>query len=234
MVHESSADAVPRRALVFAGGDPPPHSVQPHLHHDAVVIGADSGVEHARRLGRAVDVAVGDFDSIDPTVLAETETEGATILRHPRDKDATDLELALEAAMTLGVDAVTVVGGHGGRVDHFVANCLLLASDRFHLLDVDAFLGTAHAVVARGPTRITGRPGELVTLLAIGGPAAGVRTSGLRFALDDATLQPGSTLGVSNEMHADEATVTVGRGTVLVIRPNAIDPDPDPASTGSA
>lgn len=227
------AEHTHRRALVFAGGDPPPRSVEPLLAKDAVVIGADSGVEVARDLRRTVDIAVGDFDSIDPGVLAETEAAGTTILRHPRDKDATDLELALDTAMMLGTDAVTVVGGHGGRVDHFVANCLLLGSDRYATLTIDAFMGTAHVVVVRRAARIVGRPGDLVTLLAVGGPAGGVRTSGLRFPLDDQTLHPGSTLGVSNEMLSEEATITITHGSVLVIRPHALQPD-DLPDTGTA
>ena len=224
-----------RRALVFAGGDPPPHSIAGVLPVDAVVIGADSGVEHARHVGRTVDIAVGDFDSIDPTVLAEVEAAGATVLRHPPDKDATDLELGLDTAMTLGIDVVTVVGGHGGRVDHFVANCLLLAADRYADLTVDAYIGTAHLVVVRGTALIAGRSGDLVTLLAMGGPAGGVRTAGLRFSLEDQTLHPGSTLGVSNEMLAAEATVAVERGVVIAIRPHALEPDrldPHPFDSG--
>ncbi len=212
-----------RRALVFAGGDPPPRSVAGVLPVDAVVIGADSGVEHAHRVGRTVDIAVGDFDSIDPAVLAEVEAADATILRHPPDKDATDLELALDTAATLGTDALTVIGGHGGRIDHFLANCLLLASDRYAELTVDAYMGTAHVVVVRDVARIAGRRGDLVTLLAMGGPAGGVRTDGLRYPLDGHTLHHGSTLGVSNEMLAEEATVAVGRGVVVAIRPHALD-----------
>lgn len=223
------ADQAPRRALVFSGGDPPPRSVASVLPTDAVTIGADSGVEHAHRLGRRVDIAVGDFDSIDPAALADVEAAGATILRHPPDKDATDLELALDTAMTLGTDMVTVIGGHGGRVDHFLANCLLLASDRYATLDVDAFLDTAHVVVVRHSARLHGNDGDLVTLLAVGGPADGVRTDGLRFALDDAVLLAGSTLGVSNVMVGDSATVSVAHGVVLAIRPHALTPD-DPGS----
>lgn len=222
------ADQPPRRALVFAGGEPPPHSVTERLPADAVVIGADSGVEHARRLGCTVDVAVGDFDSITPSTLAAIEAGGATVLRHPPDKDATDLELAIDAARALGIDTITVVGGHGGRVDHFVANCALLGAERFRGCAVDAYLDVAHVVVVHDVQRIAGRSGDLLTLLAEGGPARGVTTDGLRFPLDDATLLPGSTLGVSNEMLTDVATVRVAQGTVLAIRPHALAPDPGP------
>lgn len=211
-------------ALVFAGGDPPPAAVADRLPADALVIGADSGVEHALALGRGVDLVVGDFDSVKPDALAQVEEAGARVERHPTDKDATDLDLALRAALGLGVERLTIVGGHGGRIDHFAANLLLLAAPELADVDVDAWVGRAHVTVVRRTARIDGLPGELVTLLAVGGPAYGVTTIGLRFPLHDAPLLPGSTLGVSNELAGATASVSVRAGVVLAIQPNSLDP----------
>jgi thiamine pyrophosphokinase len=209
-------------ALVFAGGDPPLPGVVERLPSAALVIGADSGLEHALALGRRVDVAVGDFDSVKPDALAAVERDGAVVERHPQDKDATDLELALRAAAARGVARVTVVGGHGGRLDHFAANLLLLGAADLAAVDVDAWLGEAHVTVIRRSARIDGHPGELVSLLALGGPAIGVTTTGLRFPLHDAPLRPGSTLGVSNELEGASASVSIRSGVVLAIQPHAL------------
>lgn len=209
-------------ALVFAGGDPVPPAVADHLPTDALVIGADSGIEHALSLGRRVDIAVGDFDSVSTGALADVEAAGAEILRYPVDKDATDLDLAIELAVTRGAEHVTVVGGHGGRVDHALSNALLLGSPRFAGIGVDAWFGPAHLTVIRRSATLTGSIGSLVTLLAFDGPATEVTTTGLRFALTDATVAPGSTLGVSNELLAPVATVTVGAGALLGIQPDAL------------
>ena len=62
-----------------------------------------------------------------------------------------------------------------------------------------------------------GAPSDLVTLLPIGDDAHGVTTEGLRWALHDDSLRPGSSRGLSNELTATEATVALGRGTLLVI-----------------
>ena len=110
--------------VVFAGGDPPPSSVLAGLPTDAYVIAADSGFDHARRLGIEVDVLVGDLDSISPEGLALA----GVVEKHPSDKDATDLAIALDAAVREGAARVFVVGGGGGRIDHFLANAALLAS----------------------------------------------------------------------------------------------------------
>jgi thiamine pyrophosphokinase len=218
---------VTRAAIVLAGGDP----VEPHLRtllpEDAVVIAADSGVHQAELLGLHVDYVVGDFDSADPDAVERARVAGAVVDRHPVEKDATDLELALDVARDRGVQRITVVGGAGGRLDHLLANVALLASPRFADLEIDARSGDAYLAVVQGgrPARaIVGRPGSLVTLLPMGGDASGITTSGLQYPLDDATLRPGTSRGVSNVLVGAEGSVVLERGTLLSIQPLALDP----------
>ncbi|MFI5053692.1 MAG: thiamine diphosphokinase [Acidimicrobiia bacterium] len=208
-------------ALVFAGGDrPSPASVR-ELPPPEFVIAADSGVEHALALGFAVDLIVGDFDSADPAAVAAAVAGGAAVDRHPAAKDETDLELALVAARHHGLSNVVVIGGAGGRLDHFLANALLLASPAFADLQISARVGEADVAVVRDVAELQGRPGDLCSLLALGGPAAGVHTVGLRFPLDRETLFPGSTRGVSNELLESSARVTLDGGVLLVVLPYA-------------
>lgn len=188
---------------------------------DAYVIAADSGVEQAARLGLDVDLAVGDFDSVAPTALEAVVAAGCRVERHPPGKDHTDLELGLLAALAWGAGEVVVVGGAGGRLDHLLANALVLASPEFAAMSVEALIGPAHLLVVNDRARLEGRPGELVSLLALGGTAQGVRTEGLRYPLADEDLSAGSTRGVSNEMAAKVATVALVAGTLLVVRPGA-------------
>jgi thiamine pyrophosphokinase len=202
--------------LVIAGGDPPAGVRVPP---DAHVIAADSGVDHARALGLRVDVAVGDFDSVSVAGLEWAEQLGARIERHAQEKDATDLELALDAALALAPDRILVVGAGGGRLDHYLANLLLLGAERLGAVSVDAYVGSAHVCVVRGERTIAGMPGGLVTLLPVNGPACGVTTDGLVYPLDDATLEPGSSRGVSNVLVGSEARVSIGSGVLLVIQP---------------
>ncbi|MGH9026640.1 MAG: thiamine diphosphokinase [Acidimicrobiia bacterium] len=209
----------PRRALLFAGGDAPPADLSRELPDDAFVVAADSGVEHALALGRAVDVAVGDFDSCSPAALPEAKAAGTRIERHPSAKDATDLELALDAARAAGARRITIVGGHGGRLDHLLGNALLLAAPAFADIDLDALMGPARVVVVRAETSLPGRVGELVSLLPIGGPAVGVTTRGLRFPLRREDLHPGTTRGVSNEFTEPEAVVALETGVLLAVQP---------------
>jgi thiamine pyrophosphokinase len=214
------------RALVFAGGEALPRAVASVLPTEALVVAADSGVDHAHSLGRRVDLAIGDLDSVSTAGLELAEREGARVERYPVEKDATDLELALDAVVERGVERATVVGGHGGRLDHLFGNLALLASAKYAALDLDAWVGVARVVVVRAHAGLDGPLGSMVSLFAVHGPARGVSTRGLRFPLHDATLEPGSTLGLSNEIVDVDAGVAVADGVLLAVQPDAL-PDPD-------
>jgi len=206
-------------AVVFAGGDPPPPHALDDLPPDVRVVAADSGLAHAFAAGLHVDLLVGDLDSVEPRAVLAALDAGTEVQRHPSDKDATDLELALEAARSRGAGSVVVVGGHGGRLDHLLANALLLASPRFAELRVDARMGDAHVTVIRDRAELSGAPGTLCSLLPVGGAAIGVETEGLRFPLHHETLDPASTRGISNEFVATVATVSVAAGVLLAVVP---------------
>lgn len=183
------------------------------------VVAADGGLDRAASLGLAVDVVVGDLDSVSPATLRRAEADGVRVVRHPEAKDTTDLELALDEAVGLGATRVLVVGSDGGRLDHLLASLLILGSERYAALELDALVGGTLVHVIRGERTLRGAAGDLVTLLALGGPAAGVTTEGLAYPLTDETLEAGSSRGVSNVVVGGEATVSVARGVLLAVRP---------------
>ena len=162
-----------------------------------------------------MDLLVGDLDSAPPEAVARAPR----VERYPVDKDAPDLELAVAAAVADEARRIVVVGGDGGRLDHLLGNAFLLASDRWADVEIEAVLGDARLWVVRGERTIDGEPGQLVSLYAVGGPARGVTTAGLRWSLTDGELLPGSSLGLSNEFVSTHATVRVREGVVLAIRP---------------
>ena len=205
--------------VVVSGGDLPAPRAALEVPSGAPVIAADKGLEHALALGLDVTVAVGDFDSASPEAVAVAEAAGVRIERHPQEKDATDLELALDPALTMSPARILVLAAEGGRLDHLLSAALLLASERYARSQIDAFVGKARIHVLRGERELEGEPGELLTLLAVNGPAEGVTTEGLAYPLHGETLEPGSSRGVSNVFAARRARVAVERGVVLAIRP---------------
>jgi thiamine pyrophosphokinase len=205
--------------VVVAGGRAPRTESALGIPSGAPVVAADGGLEHAVALGLEVTVAVGDFDSASPSALEAAEERGVLVERHPADKDATDLELALDAALALSPGRILVLSGDGGRLDHLLSTLLLLASAKWAAVRVDAEVGEARVHVIRGERTIDGRAGELVSLLALHGPAEAVWTEGLVYELRGETLEPGSSRGVSNLFARDTAWVSVERGALLAVRP---------------
>src|SRR4051794_993298 len=155
-----------------------------------LVIGADGGARHAVALGRAIDLWVGDGDSIGAAALAELAASGVPIERSPVDKDETDAELAIRAAVDRDARRITILGALGGaRFDHALANAWLLAHPG--LGGRDAILLDAAVrirLVGAGRADLSGRVGDVVSLLPFGGDATGLVTSGLRYPLVDEDL----------------------------------------------
>ncbi len=177
--------------VVFSGGPPPGRGVLAAIPPGAAILGADRGAEHALALGLSVSLAVGDFDSIGPAALEALERSGARLEQHPAGKDATDLELTLDAAMALQPERILVVGGASGRLDHRLGELLLLAAPAYAGVEVDALLGRARVHVIRGERRLGGAPGELISLLPLHGEARGVVSEGLVYPLRRRAAPPG-------------------------------------------
>jgi thiamine pyrophosphokinase len=206
-------------AVVVAGGDPcsgPLPRIGPNV---TEIIAADSGVDLAIELGLAVSVVIGDMDSASPEALAEAERYGARIERHPEDKDATDLELAMDLACANGATNIVVLGGAGGRMSHLLGIAALLAGEKYAHIGVSWLLPTAeiHVINSSHPVTLDGAAADLVSLIPIGCDAEGIRTTGLRWTLAGDTLSSAATRGISNELVADRAEISVTAGTILVV-----------------
>jgi thiamine pyrophosphokinase len=185
-----------------------------------LVIAADGGATTLERLGRRPDRLVGDLDSTPPALVARLEAAGVPVERHPTDKEATDTELALAAARAAGASEIVVIGALGGaRLDHELANLLLLADPSLDGRDVRIVSGgtSVRLVQGTGALVLGGSSGDLVSLLPIGGDAAGVTTTGLRWGLHGATLPIGASRGISNEIVTAPASVSLEDGILLIV-----------------
>ncbi|NUS73237.1 MAG: thiamine diphosphokinase [Corynebacteriales bacterium] len=185
------------------------------------VIAADQGISHALALGLRIDEAVGDFDSVDPADLALAKARGAKVEQFSSEKNASDLELALYAAVAKSPDRIVVIAGSGGRLDHELVNFLLLAHPDFAKVPITALVGGAAVGVIRHRAVLVGQAGQFVSLIPMGGDAHGVSTEGLRYVLLDEPLRYGHTRGLSNELTSDRAFVEVRQGCLLAVAPEA-------------
>ncbi|MFZ5813871.1 MAG: thiamine diphosphokinase [Bacillota bacterium] len=182
-----------------------------------LVICADGGIRHALALGLTPGLILGDFDSADPAVLARLEAAGTPVQRVPVEKDQTDTHLALEEAVRRGAGEILLVGGAGSRLDHTLANLLLLPGVAVPVTLVDG-KNIARLLRPGQSLTVAGQPGDFLSLLPLTPAATGVSVSPARWPLQNATLRWGESLGVSNRLAGPEARVSVGEGYLLVIQ----------------
>jgi len=158
-------------------------------------------------------------------VLAVAEVTGSHIERVPRDKDNTDTELALLTAVARGARRITLITGGGGRLDHQLGVLAVMQHPALVECSMEAFWDTARLHLVRGPgsITITGAVGSIVGISPAGGNAEGINANGLRWTLSNESLLAHSTRGISNEMTEPQATISVAKGNLFVIQPNALE-----------
>jgi thiamine pyrophosphokinase len=176
----------PARAEVLAAGD--------------LIVAVDGGARLCLELGLAPQLVVGDLDSLAAEDLSALTGLGAELIRHPVEKDHTDLDLALAECLVRGADTAVVFGALGGRWDQTLANVGLAAAAHLDGLAVTLVEGSQALRTLAGGESLTlhGRPGDTLSLVPFGADAEGVRTEGLYYPLSGENLPLGSTRGVSN------------------------------------
>ncbi len=182
-----------------------------------LIIAADGGANWLMSQGKLPHVLIGDMDSIKPEIMRALEEGLCRLVRHAPDKDETDTELALLEALALGATRITILGGLGGRIDHTLANILLLTMPQLARVAVAIYDGHSYLSVTRDKVVIRGAVGDVVSLIPLGGDVEGIVTDGLRYPLRNETLLFGPARGVSNVLLAPVARVTLRKGILLIV-----------------
>ena len=202
------------RIIIFANGNLPNlEKARQLIRPDDFILCADGGTRHAIALGLTPNLIIGDMDSFD----VERLTFNVQRIQHPTDKNETDLELAINHAITLNPDQILILAALGGRMDQTLANISLLSNSSLathHLRITD---GVEEIFFCRDQVKVEGRGGDIVSLIPWQGEVTGVFTENLRWHLHHETLYPDKTRGISNEMTADVATITVQSGLLLIV-----------------
>lgn len=199
-----------RQCCIIASGDLHGEIAVPE---DALLICADGGYRHAKRLGLRPAVLLGDFDS-----FTEQLPDDCEILRFPSEKDETDTMLAVYCGRDRGCSEFVIYGAlGGGRLEHTIANIQML----HHMA-----LQGLHGILADGDTQVTvqtagtcryPRNEGYFSLFSLTDVCRGLTVTGTKYTMENGTLRNTFPLGVSNQILEEEAVVSLAEGMLLVI-----------------
>ncbi|MBR5137498.1 MAG: thiamine diphosphokinase [Clostridia bacterium] len=176
------------------------------------VIAADAGYLHLKQLGIKPDLIVGDMDSLDEAPA------GVQITKYPSVKDDTDTLLAVKIGLDKGYKEFRIFAGTGGRLDHTIANLQVLQyisrrGGQGYLVSNKQVITAITNDTMRFPKNCY----DTVSIFALGETAEGVSISGMEYSLRNAQMDPYYPIGVSNKLVGKSATVSVKRGTLVII-----------------
>lgn len=184
------------------------------------VIAVDGGLESVEALGLIPDVVVGDFDTVRPQLLEQyRKRAGIAWEQHKPEKDETDTELALNTAMELGCEAITILGATGGRMDHAIGNIHLLYA---------CLLKGVRAWIVDEKNRISilnGRAefhadavwGKYISFLPLTERVRGITLEGFKYPLFQKDITIGTSLCISNELAEESGVITFTEGVLICV-----------------
>ncbi len=204
------------RIIIFANGEMPnPDKARALIHPTDFIICADGGARHALALGLIPNLIIGDMDSL-PSNFQLSAFHGEAIV-YPKDKNETDLELALQHAAALTPDEIIIVAALGGRIDQTLANISLLSNFILATCNLRLNDGVEEIFLCKKQVEVKGRSGDTISLIPWGGNAEGVTTQNLKWKLNNEILYFNKTRGISNEMTSDVATISIAKGSLLIV-----------------
>ena len=211
-----------QRIIIFANGELPELNIaRLLLRNDDYIICADGGTHHALALNIQPNLVIGDMDSLEKPQWQNLEKSGVSIELFPRDKNETDLELAINRAIKLVPKEIIIVAALGGHIDQTLANLALLSDIRLSTFDVRLDDGLEEIFICRDQVQVQGRSGDIVSLIPWQGAVSNIQTKNLRWPLQNETLYSDKTRGISNEMTDNTASISIGLGLLLVIHRRA-------------
>ena len=182
---------------------------------NSLIICADAGYNHAKRLGLVPDIILGDNDS-----YADTLPESVEHILYPPEKDKTDTNIAVDYAIDRGADEIILIGGLGGRIDQEYSHfCLmkyaLSRGVRLKMIDDvnEIWMESKPFSLKKSDCRK-----KYVSFFPYGGTVENFSVKGLKYEADGMTLSPGLVQASSNEFAECEiAELSFDSGTVLVM-----------------
>lgn len=208
-----------KRAVIFVNGNLSDLSqAQDIITDEDYLIAADGGVKYILKLGLMPNAVIGDFDSISPALQKKLLQKNIELIKHPRKKDETDFELALQLTLKRKFNKIIIFGILGDRIDHLLANIFLITKMQIEnpLIKIKIIEGNKEIFVLNKKIIINGKIGDEVSIIPISEKLENIVTVGLEYKLYHENLFFGSTRGISNFMVKTSAKITASNGTAVI------------------
>lgn len=174
-----------------------------------MVIGVDKGLESLYTLNFLPSHIVGDFDSVNQSVINFYTNKNVTIHKYNPEKDYTDTDIAIKLAINLNSSKITIIGATGTRFDHTLANVHVLSSclEKHIYCEIIDNNNRIYLINSNIKLEKSNLYGKYISLIPLTNTVNDVTLEGFKYPLKNHTLKIGESLGISNEMKDITATI---------------------------
>ena len=205
-----------KTVLIIGNGKEVNKDLIDRIEHDYVIC-ADGGLEKAKKYGITPDLIIGDFDSIDPDILKEYEKR-IPFEKYPSEKDWTDMELAIESAISKGYKNLVLAGATGTRLDHTLGNIMLM--EKYFMAGVNIKIidnnNEMRIISDNTDLLLVGKEGHYISLIPLTDSIQGLYLKGFKYPLDNVNVQRGSTLCISNQIRGKAGKIKLRQGKAIL------------------
>ncbi|OJD63802.1 thiamine diphosphokinase [Bacillus sp. NH11B] len=187
---------------------------------EVVWAAVDRGVYRLLKSGITPAIAFGDYDSVTEDELAWMRQQTNELHIVPREKDQTDLEIAISWALEQKPKLIRMFGATGGRLDHGLANIQMLLKGLAAEIEMCIVDNKNEITVKKVGTHIIEENENFpyVSFVPVTETVKGITLRGFKYSLTNKTIEWGSTLCISNELIVEKGTFSFTSGILMMIR----------------
>ena len=206
------------RTLIITGGEINEQFLVDEVKQDyETIIAVDKGLETAQKLNIKINHIIGDFDSVNTKILESYKN--INIIKLNPEKDYTDTHMGVKLAIEQGSKDITIVGWFGTRMDHVLGNINIMKEAMEQNISCRLINKTNEIKLINKKTILKkDEKYKYVSLIPLTTEVSGITLEGFKYPLQEATLKIGESIGISNEITAEKATIDIKNGILILIK----------------
>lgn len=207
------------KTLIISGGEIDREFLNAFMENEKIdyIIAVDKGLEILDKINVVPDYIVGDFDSVNKDILLKYNNSKIKKL-NPK-KDFSDTHIALKLAIQLKSKSIHILGALGKRMDHALANIHILKDALDNGVECKILDSNNEIqLITNGENKIQNTQYKYISLIPLTTKVDGITLIGFKYTLDNATLEIGHSIGISNELTDNEAIITINNGILIMIK----------------